>query len=126
MTSCNTGDRVGAISHADDDKIYIFGFGVYEGKFIPPKEVGGFNLGIPNTSWTSSGNKRPPSYWHPDLSEMEATDWIILPYFWNGTQDDFLPFDKKDPVLKQLSTIPISDDPHALIASYLKKEIHNG
>jgi len=42
------GSRVGAISHSDHDTVYMFGFGVYEGDFVPSDEAGGFNLGIPN------------------------------------------------------------------------------
>lgn len=36
------GQRVGAISHGDGDTVYIFGFGVYEGDFVPEEGVGGF------------------------------------------------------------------------------------
>lgn len=36
------GDRVIAISHSEDDKLFIFGAGVYVGDEIPPE------LGIPN------------------------------------------------------------------------------
>ena len=42
------GDRVCAISHTDDEHIYLYGYGVYEGKEVPPKNVGGLNIGIPN------------------------------------------------------------------------------
>jgi hypothetical protein len=34
------GERVVAISHSDDETIYLFGFGVYEGDF-DPEEAGG-------------------------------------------------------------------------------------
>jgi len=34
------GERVVAISHSDDETIWLFGFGVYEGDFVP-EEVGG-------------------------------------------------------------------------------------
>ena len=42
------GTRVGAISHSEGDTVYLFGYGVYEGDHVPPKEVGGFNMGRPN------------------------------------------------------------------------------
>ena len=42
------GDRVGAIQKADDDNVYLFGYGTYQGESVPPKNIGGFNLGIPN------------------------------------------------------------------------------
>lgn len=42
------GERVGAISHATEDTVYLLGFGVYEGDHVPPPEAGGFNLGIAN------------------------------------------------------------------------------
>jgi len=34
------GDRVVAISHSDEGGVYIFGYGVYEGDFIPTEAVG--------------------------------------------------------------------------------------
>lgn len=38
----NKGDRVGAISSADETQVKIFGFGVYDGRIVHPE------LGIPN------------------------------------------------------------------------------
>ena len=47
--SYEIGERVAAISHTQDNTVYLYGFGVYEGDYIPPKEVGGFNIsGMPN------------------------------------------------------------------------------
>lgn len=34
------GDRVGAISHSKDDVLYLFGYGVYEGDFVPDPSLG--------------------------------------------------------------------------------------
>jgi len=34
------GERVIAISHSDDETVWLFGFGVYEGDFVP-EEAGG-------------------------------------------------------------------------------------
>ena len=42
------GDRVGAVCSANDTEVRFFGYGTYAGDEIPPKEAGGFNLGIPN------------------------------------------------------------------------------
>jgi len=42
------GERVGAISHSDNENTYLLGFGIYEGRKVPSKEVGGFNSGTPN------------------------------------------------------------------------------
>lgn len=36
------GSRVGAVSHTDDTSLYLFGYGVYEGEFVPEEGVGGF------------------------------------------------------------------------------------
>jgi hypothetical protein len=36
MNRYEPGIRVVAISHADADNLYIFGYGVYEGDFLPP------------------------------------------------------------------------------------------
>jgi len=42
------GERVGAILGAEAKVCKFLGYGVYEGDFIPPETVGGFNLGFPN------------------------------------------------------------------------------
>lgn len=47
------GDRVGAISHTEDGKAYFYGYGVYEGDFVPEEAVGAMpdmlrELEIPN------------------------------------------------------------------------------
>jgi len=42
------GERVGAISHTDENIVYLYGFGIYDGEHIPPKDAGGFNVGRPN------------------------------------------------------------------------------
>ncbi len=41
-------------------------------------------------------------YWSPNLQEIGASDWIILPYYWNGSKDDFKPFDERSIVLIHL------------------------
>ena len=46
--------------------------------------------------------KRRLQDWRPNLEEIKADDWVKLPYFWNGSKDDFLPFKKKDETLKKL------------------------
>lgn len=40
-----------------------------------------------------------------NLQEIGANDWIILPYYWDGSKDDFLPFNKKDSTLNSLRKI---------------------
>ena len=42
------GTRVGAILSAQDKEVKLFGYGTYEGDEIPPENVGGFNIGMPN------------------------------------------------------------------------------
>lgn len=44
------GDRIGAIlgTTSDDRTLQYLGVGTYQGDHIPPKEIGGFNLGLPN------------------------------------------------------------------------------
>lgn len=41
------GLRVGAISHADDYTVYLFGYGIYQGDIIPPPEDNVRFLGFP-------------------------------------------------------------------------------
>jgi len=36
--------------------------------------------------------KRQKQDWVPCLDDIWATDWIKLPYYWDGSEDDFLPF----------------------------------
>lgn len=38
------GMRVGAVRSADDDAVYLFGYGVYEGDFMPPDSVLGLDV----------------------------------------------------------------------------------
>ena len=40
--------RVGAVLKADKTTIHFFGYGKYTGDEIPPEEVRGFNIGVPN------------------------------------------------------------------------------
>lgn len=42
------GDRVGAILKKEGEKVYLIGYGTYEGEEIPPDNIKGFNIGIPN------------------------------------------------------------------------------
>jgi len=42
------GQRVGAILGVKNGVVRYFGYGVYVGDEVPPKEAGGFNFGIPN------------------------------------------------------------------------------
>lgn len=42
------GIRVAAILEAKDRVVKLFGYGTYQGEEIPPKEIGGLNIGLPN------------------------------------------------------------------------------
>lgn len=42
------GDRVGAIQSAKNNEVKFFGYGIYKGREIPPQNIGGLNIGIPN------------------------------------------------------------------------------
>jgi len=42
------GERVGAFLGAGDNIIAFLGYGVYQGVEVPPKEIGGLNLGFEN------------------------------------------------------------------------------
>jgi len=44
----NVGDRIGAVLSATETQVNFIGYGTYQGKHIPPDDVGGFNLGHPN------------------------------------------------------------------------------
>jgi hypothetical protein len=39
MSLRDVGIRVGAISHADEETVYLFGYGVYDGDKVPPEEL---------------------------------------------------------------------------------------
>lgn len=47
-------------------------------------------FGMDNVGWMQdvNGGSR---IWTPCLDDMWADDWIELPFFWNGSKDDFLP-----------------------------------
>lgn len=43
------GDRIGALIGTNDDKVVKWlGYGTYQGEHVPPEDVGGYNLGLPN------------------------------------------------------------------------------
>lgn len=42
------GERIGAILGSKDKVVQLLGYGVYEGDHVPPENVGGFNVGLPN------------------------------------------------------------------------------
>ena len=42
------GERVGAIESSKDGVTKFYGYGTFQGDTVPPEDVGGFNLGIPN------------------------------------------------------------------------------
>lgn len=46
---CAVGTRIGAILGTTDDMVVQYlGCGVYQGDHVPPKDIGGFNMGLPN------------------------------------------------------------------------------
>lgn len=45
-TNIRPGDRVGAISHAYDGTVYLFGYGTYQGDSTPPPEVEFLGLSV--------------------------------------------------------------------------------
>ena len=42
------GERVGVMLCAEDNAVYVLGYGTYQGDEIPPEEIGGFNMGFAN------------------------------------------------------------------------------
>ena len=42
------GERVGALQRTEENTVYVFGFGVYEGHHPVDPEAGGFNFGQSN------------------------------------------------------------------------------
>jgi hypothetical protein len=53
------GARVGAVQSANETTVKLYGYGVYEGEEIPPKEVDEFlfEIGLPNPKITlDNGN----------------------------------------------------------------------
>lgn len=53
-------------------------------------------FGMDNAAWLCLREndliQRQKQLWTPCLDDIWATDWIKLPFFWNGSKDDFLPF----------------------------------
>jgi hypothetical protein len=56
-------------------------------------------FGMDNVGWLCLRENdlihRQKKMWLPCLDDIKATDWIELPYFWNGSQDDYLPFERQ-------------------------------
>lgn len=48
MSSVEVGERVGAILSGNATEVQFLGYGVRLEDEVPPDDVGGFNLGIPN------------------------------------------------------------------------------
>lgn len=50
MGSREVGHRIGALLEVDEPEkvVRLLGFGRYDGDFIPPSTIGGFNLGLAN------------------------------------------------------------------------------
>ena len=46
MVKRTVGDRVGVVSHQKDDKVFLLGFGVYQGETIPGEEAGGIGVDL--------------------------------------------------------------------------------
>lgn len=70
------GDRVGAIQESNDTEIYLYGYGAYTGMTIPPENVGGFNMGVPNpTIKLDNGNLvyGCECWWGPEEKIIAAT-----------------------------------------------------
>jgi hypothetical protein len=83
--------------------------------FVTRKSWGGrmvLFFGMDNMPWLATkyhrsvvpkgGSPYRHEQWVPCLADFKADDWIILPYHWDGSKDDYLPFEKKDPRLKAL------------------------
>lgn len=100
MPSRVVGHRIGAILEADETErmIRLIGFGRYDGDFIPPKHIGGFNLGWPNprltldNGWVVWGCE---CWWGPKdqitkmLLSYARSGWVIeqCGNNWRGTGD---------------------------------------
>ena len=80
--------RVGAfISARDDDKVIEFlGYGEYVGCEVPPEEVGGYNMGLPNPKIKLDNGETVwgcQCWWGPEVSiqrklkEYEAAGYTI-------------------------------------------------
>jgi hypothetical protein len=63
----------------------------------PTKPSSVLVFGMDNLAWicmrANDLVERRKEFWIPCLDDIWATDWIILPFFWNGSKDDFLPFE---------------------------------
>lgn len=42
------GHRVGAVLSSNATHVRLIGYGTYQGDHVPPDDVGGFNMGLPN------------------------------------------------------------------------------
>lgn len=48
MSRHEIGARIGAMLGRNKNTCQFLGYGIYEGDFIPPSDVGGFNIRFPN------------------------------------------------------------------------------
>jgi hypothetical protein len=63
-------------------------------------------FGMDNAGWCFSNDCRPLQdrrhSWEPSLDDIQGKDYVVLPYFWNSSRDDFLPFKEQDRFLESL------------------------
>jgi len=64
MTKRHVGDRVGAIRNADDETVFLYGYGVYDGDFEPP--CGPF--GITREQWEEAAGAGVPFPMNPRIT----------------------------------------------------------
>jgi len=67
----NSGERVGAVSHADDETLYLFGYGVYEGDFTPPEYADGGPAG-----WLAMGMRKFGENWTNPRIRLDNGDVV--------------------------------------------------
>ena len=91
MARAKEGDRVGAISKADKEKVYLFGFGVYRGDQVPPKgTIGCFGIDFGELAEElKARGEKPPT--NPKI-ELDNSDVVWgCQCWWAAEKDSRLP-----------------------------------
>ncbi len=62
-------------------------------------------FGMDNIGWFIYKDKRSKNRWTLNLAEIKADDWILLPFFWDGGKDDYLPYENSSKDVRSSSLL---------------------
>jgi len=80
-------------------------------------------FGMDNSFWEYYGDRRKKGYYQPALADIKANDWLIIPFWWDGSQYDFMPYNCGKESYKWLSFV--NSNNVNIIVSEEKLDLHS-